>query len=323
MKILVTGGLGFIGHQVASNLEKLGNNITVIDSAENYNIMSTDELSYLYTLRLDKIKNSRLFRFNITEVEKVNKIFCDQKFDVVVHCASPPRQKIVATDPVKYSDSMIKGTLNLLEHSKKYNVKKFVFISSSMVYGNFSNNTTEQTICNPIGTYGILKLSGELLVKDYSKYFDYTIIRPSAVYGPYDCKDRVIAKYFINAFNNEKLYVNGINEHLDFSYISDVAQGITNAALSTNTTNKTYNITRSESVSLLDAANLITQIVGKGEIVINEKEINFPSRGSLSISQARKDFGYEPTINIEQGLKLYYDWLRNSIFWPTATIRKN
>jgi nucleoside-diphosphate-sugar epimerase len=314
MNILVTGGFGFIGHQVASNLQQLGHNVCVVDCAEDYNIMANEELSFLYNQRIHKLTNTKFFKINILDTEKVEKVFCDNKFDIVIHCASAPRQKIVASNPVKYSQSMIQGTINLLELCKNYSIGKFVLISSSMVYGNFKNNTTEDMLCNPINLYGILKYSGELLVKNYSKYFDYTIIRPSAVYGPYDCKDRVIAKYLISAMKNDKLIINGVNEHLDFSYIDDVAKGITNASLSSNTKNKTYNLTRGESVSLVDAANLIIQLVGNGVVEIRDKEKDFPSRGSLSISKARKDFGYDPTINIEQGLKLYYEWIRHTIF---------
>ena len=218
---------------------------------------------------------------------------------------------------------MSEGLLNLLEASKNYDVRKFVYISSSMVYGDFTDQVTEDAICNPQGQYGIMKLAGEWLVKDYARRSDitsYTIIRPSAVYGPLDVEDRVIAKFMLTAMRGGTLNVNGANETLDFTYVEDAADGIVGAALSDNTDNKTYNITKSHSRTLLDAANLAVKLAGKGTINVREKDIDFPSRGALNIDAARKDFGYDPKVDVEEGFQKYYEWLSNSPFWSSKTV---
>ena len=160
--------------------------------------------------------------------------------------ASFPRQKVVNANPIIGSRVMSEGLLNLCELSKKYNVKKFVYISSSMVYGTFPDDVTEDYNCKPQGQYGILKLAGEHLVKDYARRgsFSYVVIRPSAVYGPLDVEDRVIAKFMLTAMRGGMLKVNGAGETLDFTYVEDAARGIVNASLSTNTDNKIYNITK-------------------------------------------------------------------------------
>ena len=232
--------------------------------------------------------------------------------------ASFPRQKVVNNNPALGARTMMEGLLNLCESAKNHNVCKFIYISSSMVYGDFTDDVTEDAICNPQGQYGIMKLAGEWLVKDYARRSDitsYTIIRPSAVYGPLDVEDRVIAKFMLTAMKGGTLNVNGANETLDFTYVEDAADGIVGAALSDNTDNKTYNITKSHSRTLLDAANLAVKLAGKGTINVRDKDADFPSRGALNIDAARKDFGYDPKVDVEEGFQKYYDWLSNSSYW--------
>jgi UDP-glucose 4-epimerase len=212
---------------------------------------------------------------------------------------------------------MSEGLLNLLEASTKYEVRKFIYISSSMVYGDFNDDVTEDAICKPQGQYGIMKLAGEWLVKDYARKNNmvYTIIRPSAVYGPLDVEDRVIAKFMLTAMRGSTLNVNGASETLDFTYVDDAADGIVAATLSNNTKNKTYNITKSHSYSLLDAANLAVNIAGSGTVNVRDKDPDFPSRGALNIDAARKDFGFNPKVDVEEGFRNYYEWLSNSTYF--------
>jgi UDP-glucose 4-epimerase len=322
MKVLVTGGYGFIGHNVVYKLLQLGHEPIIVDIKTRYGILDNNELEYLMYQRSKKIYNHPNYSFDIVNKYLLEKIFKKNNIDCVIHLASFPRQKVVNKNPDWGSRTMSEGLLNLLELSKSNNVKKFVYISSSMVYGNFTNNTNEDYICNPEGQYGILKLAGEWLVKDYARkgHFNYTIIRPSAVYGPLDVTDRVLSQFFLQAMHDQILYVNGIHEELDFTYVDDVANGIVSASLSDNTFNKTYNITKSQSHTLYHAAELIVDIVGKGDIEIKERDLNFPSRGLLNIDRARKDFGYDPKVDIEQGLKLYYDWLQNTSSRAKKTI---
>jgi nucleoside-diphosphate-sugar epimerase len=137
------------------------------------------------------------------------------------------------------------------------------------------------------------------------------------VYGPLDVEDRVIAKFMLTAMRGGTLKVNGAGETLDFTYVDDAADGIVAAALSENTNNKTYNITKSHSRSLLDAANLAVKIVGRGTIEVRDKDADFPSRGALNIDAARQDFGYFPQVDVEEGFQAYYEWLNNSSYWKS------
>jgi nucleoside-diphosphate-sugar epimerase len=316
VNILVAGGLGLIGHNVVAMLEQQGHNVVVVDNRTSYGVIPHDELEYLFSEREKKIKTRQIFNYNITH-HIMDNIFGEHNFEVVIHLASFPRQKVVNNNPQWGSRTMSEGLLNLLELAKKYKTRRFVYISSSMVYGDFVDDVCEDAVCKPQGQYGIMKLAGEWLVKDYTRScgLEHTIIRPSAVYGPLDVEDRVISKFILTALRNQTLKVNGANETLDFTYVEDAADGIAAAALSENAVNKTYNITKSHSRTLKYAAELAVQLAGKGSIEIRDKDADFPSRGTLNINAAKRDFGFNPKIDIEEGFKIYYDWIINSLYW--------
>jgi nucleoside-diphosphate-sugar epimerase len=210
--------------------------------------------------------------------------------------------------------------MNLLEASKRYNVKKFVYISSSMVYGDFETDVDESAVCRPIGQYGIMKYMGEKLVEDYSRRgcFEHVIIRPSAVYGEWDVEDRVVSKFMTKAMRGETLKVNGPDEVLDFTYVEDTAQGIVLATTKDAANCNIYNITRSEQRqwTLKDAAELAVKIAGQGTLEIAPRDLSFPKRGRLDISRAQRDLGYTPTVDVEEGFQRYHRWYdENPILW--------
>jgi nucleoside-diphosphate-sugar epimerase len=186
-----------------------------------------------------------------------------------------------------------------------------------MVYGDFEDQVEEEAECRPIGQYGIMKLAGEDIVRDYHRRgaFDYAIVRPSAVYGPLDVEDRVVAKFMLQAMRGEVLRVNGAGETLDFTYVDDAADGIVAAATRIMAANRTYNITKSHSVSLLEAAEMIVKIVGKGEIEVKDRDADFPTRGALCIDRARVILGFDPRVDVEEGFENYYKWLSVSPYW--------
>jgi nucleoside-diphosphate-sugar epimerase len=234
--------------------------------------------------------------------------------------ASFPRQKVVEQNPLLASDVMSNGLISLLETSKRNHVKKFVYISSSMVYGDFTSDVLEAHTCRPQGQYGIMKLMGEKLVEDYHRLgaFDYTVIRPSAVYGEWDVEDRVVSKFMTKAMRGETLKVNGADEVLDFTYVEDTAMGIVLAATNDRANGQVYNITRSDDrqYTLKDAAELAIKIAGRGNLELADRDLSFPKRGRLSIMKAVRDLGYDPQVGVEEGFQRYYDWYsQNPVLW--------
>ena len=314
MKFIVTGGAGFIGHNVVQQLESAGHECVIFDIMTDYGYLPKSEIEFLISERSKKIKA------NITDIDLTNDMatrHCFQKYaqdiDAVIHLASFPRQKVVNQNPVVGSDVMCTALVRLMELTKKHNIPKFVYISSSMVYGDFHNNVQENAVCRPQGQYAIMKYMGEKLVQDYTDRgaFDHVIIRPSAVYGELDVVDRVVSKFFLNAMRNVPIKVNGASEILDFTHVTDAAQGIVLAATKSEANNKTFNITYSgdHAYTLLEAAQLVVDIVGQGNIEIQDREIGFPSRGLLSVVNARQTLGFQPKIDITTGFASYYTWL--------------
>lgn len=319
MNILVTGGLGLIGHNIVQKLTKLGHKVIVYDNCTNYGIIPQTELDYLIAERKKLIGDVEIHENDILQASMFDYLLPHHRIEAIIHLASFPRQKVVNANPVWGSSVMSGGLLILLEAAVKHNVRRFTYASSSMVYGDFKDYVTEDAICKPQGQYGILKLAGEWLIKDYTRKYgiEHTILRPSAVYGPLDVEDRVISKFLLTAMRGQTLKVNGRNETLDFTYVDDAANGFVDATLSSNAANGTYNITKSHSKTLLAAAELAVKLVGNGSIEVREKDADFPSRGALDITAARRDFGFDPKVDIDEGFEIYYKWLSESSYWKS------
>ena len=318
MRAFITGSAGFIGHNVVRFLEQEGIECFGVDSRTTYGFVPSDELNYLITERLKRIRATPLVG-DIRDSQDIKSRIGIFGCDTIIHLASFPRQKVVGQNPVVASEVMSTGLINLLEAAVTHQVKRFVYISSSMVYGDFESDVTEDAVCNPIGQYGIMKYMGEKLVEDYARQhgFEYVIIRPSAVYGEWDVEDRVVSKFMLGAMRGDTLKVKGAGEVLDFTYVEDAALGIVQAALSPAAANKIYNITRSaeKQYTLQDAAELAISIAGRGSIEIQDRDLNFPKRGRLNIDRAVNDFGYSPGVNVEEGFRRYYEWFNASAYW--------
>jgi nucleoside-diphosphate-sugar epimerase len=178
-----------------------------------------------------------------------------------------------------------------------------------MIYGDFDqDNNPETASTNPIEPYGIMKLCAENLVRNYNRLYglEYSIVRPSAVYGPYDVVDRVLSKFIVKAKANETMSINGEGLALDFSYVNDVADGMILCATHPKASNETFNITRGIARTLVDAGNIIIKETNsKSDLIVNENDGKYPKRGTLDISKARDLLGFNPTVNLEEGLSQY------------------
>ena len=316
MKILVTGGKGFIGSKIVEMLSNDGHKVTVVDNHDTYGIMTKQELYKLYEWRT---RNWKLENVSMIPGDILDRLVCLKAFshrpEIVIHLATYPRAKIVDEDPILGIPKVINTTTNLLWHSSKWDIKKFVYISSSMVYGDFVDGTKEDANTKPKNIYGEAKLTGERMVKLFAKRdgLNYNIIRPSGVYGPGDMPDRVVSKFFEKAMSNKTITLHNGENKVDFTYRQDAARGIIQAALS-SVANVSFNITAGNATSLRTLAEKIIDITGSDsdiEDIGNHKL--YPMRGTLDISRAKDLLGYEPEFTLEQGLKSYYDWLQNKI----------
>lgn len=313
MKILVTGGKGFIGSKIVEILS-VDHKVTIIDNSDTYNIMSNTELQKLYTWRM---RNWNRKNVQIIDGDVLDRLVCLKAFshnpDIVIHLATYPRAKIVDNDPILGIPKVINTTTNLLWHSEKWNVRKFVYVSSSMVYGDFSDGMKEDGKTKPKNIYGEAKLTGERLVKLFSKRdgLNYNIIRPSGVYGPGDMPDRVVSKFFDKAMSNQAITLHNGDNKVDFTYRRDAARGIILAALSP-VANVSFNITAGKATSLRTLAEKIIALTGSdSDIEDTGNHVLYPMRGTLDISRASDLLDYKPEFTLDEGLASYYDWLKN------------
>ena len=315
MKILVTGGKGFIGSKIVEMLSK-DPKVTVVDNHDTYGITTKEDLHKLLQWRT---RNWKAENVSVIDGDILDRLVCLKAFshnpEIVIHLATYPRAKIVDEDPIVGIPKVINTTTNLLWHSEKWNVKKFVYVSSSMVYGDFVDGTKEDASTKPKNIYGEAKLTGERMVKLFAKRdgLNYNIIRPSGVYGPGDMPDRVVSKFFAKAMKNETITLHNGNNKVDFTYRQDAARGIVLAALS-SVANVSFNITAGNATSLRTLAETIIEITGSEsdiEDIGNHKL--YPMRGTLDISRAKDLLDYEPEFSLKQGLDSYYDWLQNKI----------
>tara|TARA_B100001057_G_scaffold277954_1_gene278211 strand:+ start:213 stop:1169 length:957 start_codon:yes stop_codon:yes gene_type:complete len=314
MKILVTGGKGFIGSKIVEMLSNDGHHLIVVDNHDTYDIMTTEELHKLYDWRTRnwKAKNVTLINGDV-----LDRLVCLKAFshnpDIVIHLATYPRAKIVDRDPILGIPKVINTTTNLLWHAEKFGVRKFVYVSSSMVYGDFVDGMKEDGKTKPKNIYGEAKLTGERLVKLFAKRdnLNYNIIRPSGVYGPGDMPDRVVSKFFDKAMNNQPITLHNGENRVDFTYRRDAARGIVLAALSP-VANVSFNITAGKATSLRTLAEKIIALTGsESEIEDIGDHMLYPMRGTLDIGRARDLLNYEPEFTLDEGLASYYDWLKN------------
>lgn len=321
MRILVTGGLGFIGHNVVAELCKRGHTVRVVDNQTDYGTIPHSELNFIIAERRKKIPADVLIHQIDVESSAIKFVFEQFRPDTIVHLASFPRQRVVNRNPQAGSRVMSEGLLNLLELATEFKVEKFIYASSSMVYGSFEQ-ANEDTECHPMGQYAILKWAGEQLVRDYSRRtgISHVIIRPSAVYGPLDVEDRVVSKFLLSAMRGEKLQVHGPWETLDFTHVSEAAKGIVEATLSQSVTWGTYNVSRGRVRTLLEAAEVAVKTVGAGIIDSVASDPNFPSRGIIDTKAAYRDLDFSARIDIEDGFRDYYAWLLSAPYYANQAL---
>ncbi len=313
MKYLITGGLGFIGSKIIEKLTNEGHSVICVDNKDTYEIISKEDLEKLIKWRT---RNWVTKLVHMIDGDILDRMVCLKAFThkphTVIHLATYPRAKIVDQDPINGIPKVIGTTTNLLWHASKFETKKFVYISSSMVYGDFVDGTREDSNTKPQNIYGEAKLTGERLTKLFANRdgLNYIIVRPSGVYGPGDLPDRVVSKFFAKAMKNETITLhNGANK-VDFTYRQDAAHGIILAANS-EVANTSFNITAGNATSLRTLAETIIDITGsKSEIKDIGMQKLYPLRGTLNIGRANDLLGYKPTFTLRQGLESYYDWIR-------------
>ncbi|MBD3422627.1 MAG: NAD-dependent epimerase/dehydratase family protein [Chitinivibrionales bacterium] len=318
-RVLVTGGAGFVGSHLVKILCDEGHEVFVIDSFTQYIEPPIDNI-YLYNVnyRFEKLlKDAQILRGNTHNKDEIRRRILKIKPEYIVHFAALPLANIAIEYSEEAFETIVGGTVNLLEVLRDMDfITKFVYISSSMVYGDFKvTPIPEDCEKEPKEIYGGMKLAGEYMVKVYSQRYEipYSIVRPSAVYGPTDNNRRVVGLFLTNAVKGKKIRAkNADTTLLDFSFVEDVADGIKLVTLSGKANNETFNITRGRSRSLKELVTTIGNMYPEIEIEFVEGGTFRPNRGALDVTKAKELLNYRPKIEIEEGVKRYATFLEKA-----------
>jgi len=323
--IVLIGGAGFIGHNMAIALKKKGHTVSIIDNLAVNNMLSftsnqiTNRDLYWSILneRMDLLREYDI-NINIEDARDyhiLTRVLHLIKPDVIIQLAAVSHAYKSNKEPHDTFDHSLRTLENALDNARSLGVTHFIYFSSSMVYGNFDDDSvTEESNCNPIGIYGTLKYTGELIVKSYNQVFDlpYTIIRPSALYGQ-RCVSRRVGQIFIeNAVQGHDISITGDgSDKLDFTYIEDLVEGLTLVVENKKSLNETFNLTYGESRSIGELAGILKEHFEGININYTPKDSLTPDRGTLNIDKARDLIGYNPKNPIDIGYPKYIEWYKN------------
>lgn len=302
MKIIVTGGAGFIGSHLVDALVAQGHQVLVIDDLSSGNIQNFHKLASFKQLSIAD--------------ENLADVVADFKADVVYHLAAQKNVRTSLQNPKFDAEINILGSLNLLQAALAAQVKKFVFISTGgAIYGETENiPTAEDNLEQPLSPYGLAKLCFEKYLKLLSQdKMSWSILRLANVYGPRQDPQGeagVIAIFLDNILKGLPLRLNGDGKQTrDYVYVADVVAAAMQVLSSQK--NEIYNIATASEKSLLDLAEILKQVTKKNfEIFHQEAIIGEVRRSCLSAEKFKSDFHWKAEYNLEQGLALTYQWFQ-------------
>jgi UDP-glucose 4-epimerase len=321
---LITGGLGLIGSFIARRLvdDGLVEKVVLLDHYGRYVSSTRREFVDYRKQRTAGIEDKIV-------IERGEAKYFSVMFDVlnrhrpryIFHLAALPLAKLQNINTQEALEGSVQSTSNILEiagmlqRTDGYKPSRFVYASSSMVYGDFQYlPADEKHQTEPKEVYGTMKLAGEDITRGLSRCYgiDSCIVRPSAVYGPTDMNRRVSQIFVEKAMLGSKISVHGADEALDFTYVKDTAMGFVLAATHDKGANETFNITHGGARTLLDLVLVLKKHFPKLTYDVIERDHEKPKRGTLSIDKAKEMLGYQPKYDLETGVAEYVEYVRKN-----------
>ena len=298
MKILITGGAGFIGSHLVNRLIKGGHQVVVVDSS--------------LSQRRQINKNAKFYKINIGD-EKIFQIFKKEKPEIVFHLAGPINLRRPINDPLFLGSADILGNLrNLLESARKTGIKKFIYVSSGGAICADAKliPTPENFPCQPKTLYGLANLLIEkylhICCQPYT--LNYAILRLSNVYGPRQWSSGIIPSIISSIINRKKIIINGNGRQIrDLIFIDDVIDILLLIA-SSKKKNVLYNVASGTGVSLNKLLDQVSRILDRRAEVVYKKHFADVKKNILDISKIKAELHWKPKSNLETGLKKTIDW---------------
>lgn len=316
--ILVTGGAGFIGSNLCHFLIEKAYNVVCLDNFDDF---------YSEEIKQNNVKdllNNQSFEFikgDIRDSVLLDNVFSKHQFDFVIHLAAKAGVRNSIFNTQEYFDVNVNGSICLLETMRKHKVKNLVFSSSSSVYGNKNGKLLETEICdNPISPYAVSKRAVEMLNYNYhiNSNFNVVNLRLFSVYGKNQRPDLVLYKFINLISNNQPIEIYGnADTTRDYTYIDDIVNALYSSIefLKTNERNiyETINIGNDNPISLRQLIDLIVQTTKRHDIKIIEAQIvkGEVTNTHADINKASRLLNFKPTVSIENGIKLFYDWFES------------
>ena len=319
MKVLVTGGAGFIGSNFLHYM---------VNKYPEYEFVCLDALTYAGNYNnLKPIEDKKNFKFvkgNICDKELVDKLFEDEKFDWVINFAAESHVDNSIKNPGVFVDTNVTGTFNLLDASRRHNVKRYHQVSTDEVYGDLPLDRpdllfTEDTPIKPSSPYSASKASADHLVRAYYRTFGLpiTISNCSNNYGPYQFPEKLIPLMVSKAVNDEKLPVYGKGENVrDWIHVHDHNVGV-DMIMHHGRIGETYNLGGRSERTNLEVVKTILKQLGKSEELITyvTDRPGHDLRYAIDSTKAETELGWERTYNFEDGIKETIDWYVNNQDW--------
>jgi len=315
--ILVTGGAGFIGSHLVERLlaEKIWR-VSVIDDFNDFYAPALKRANIAAHLTDE---NYQLFEANICDADALRKIFAENDFETIVHLAARAGVRPSLVEPKLYAETNINGTLNLLDSAGEFNVKQFIFGSSSSVYGDsekvpFNEN---DRIFRPISPYAATKAAGELLCHTYSHLYNIRAVclRFFTVYGARQRPDLAIRKFSQLIAGGKPIQVFGDGTtRRDYTFIDDIIQGVRAAIDYDGSMFEVFNLGESDTVELKYLVELLEKNLGRKAVIDpRETQPGDVAQTFADISKAREFLNYNPQTKIETGIEKFTDWFKREI----------
>ncbi len=318
MKILITGGCGFIGSHISEILINEGNDITIIDNLSNGRL---DNINHFLSNNKCKFYNADISNFNEIEL-----YFKD--VDIVFHMAALADIVPSIVEPHKYHNSNVNGTISVLEACRKHKIRRFIYAASSSCYGIPDKYpTSENSLINPEYPYALTKYIGEQYVMHWSKVYgiNATSLRFFNVYGTRSRTSgtygAVFGVFLAQKINNKPFTVVGDgNQTRDFTYVTDVANACIVASRSDKAINQIFNVGSGNTYSINKLVELL-----EGDIIYIPKRPGEPDCTFADISKIKEYLSWEPQVSFENGVRTMIeniDYWKNAPVWNKESVKK-
>ena len=312
MKLLVTGGAGFIGSEFVRQAVKNGIETVVVD-----------KLTYAGDLeRLKEIEGKfQFYKADITNKEFIEHIFKTEKPDIVVHWAAESHVDRSILNATPFIDTNVKGTQVLLEAARKTDISLFINISTDEVYGELGKDGQfyENTPLNPNSPYSASKASADMLGRAYYRTYGLPVItvRPSNNYGPWQYPEKLIPVVVVKALNNEPVPVYGTGENIrEWLFVTDCAEAIFKI-IEKGKPGEIYNVGSGEERRNIDVVKSILRLLGKSEDLITfvKDRPGHDYRYSLNSKKIEKEIGWKAKVKFEEGIERTVKWYLDNLSW--------